>query len=126
MNPCQLIEIACTGLFSVVTLVVLSPLLYAQTAKLEGLIKGRSGATLVLQTGHSPETIVLLDDATRVGQIEGVLKARRKDMSMAALVPGLAIQVEGTYNLQNQLKATSIKFKDNGSRACQGHRGWAT
>ncbi len=123
MNSCQLIEIACTGLFSVVTLVVLSPLLYAQTVKLEGLIKDRSGATLVLQTGDSPETIVLLDDSTRVGQIEGVLTAPRKDMSMAALVPGLAIQVEGTYNLQNQLKATSIKFKDNRFRACQGHRG---
>ena len=34
-------------------------------------------------------------------------------MSMAALVPGLAVQVEGTYNAQNQLVATSVKFKGN-------------
>jgi OOP family OmpA-OmpF porin len=113
MNRCQLVKIARTGLLSLVPLVALSPVLCAQTAKLEGLIKGRSGATLVLQTGDSPKTIVLLDDSTRVAQIEGVFKARRKDMSMAALIPGLAIQVEGTYNEQNQLMATSIKFKGN-------------
>ena len=32
-------------------------------------------------------------------------------MSMAALIPGLAVQVEGTYNADNQLVATSVKFK---------------
>jgi len=111
MNACQVIEIACTGLFSLVTLVVLSPLLYAQTARLEGLIKGRSGATVVLQTADSSSIIVLMDESTRVAQIEGVLKARWKNMSMAALIPGLVIQVEGTYVGQNRVKATSIKFK---------------
>jgi hypothetical protein len=30
---------------------------------------------------------------------------------MAALIPGLTVQVEGTYNAQNQLVATSVKFK---------------
>jgi outer membrane protein OmpA-like peptidoglycan-associated protein len=32
-------------------------------------------------------------------------------MSMAALIPGLAVQVEGSYNAENQLVANSIKFK---------------
>lgn len=34
-------------------------------------------------------------------------------MSMAALVPGLAIKVEGTYNSDNQLVAKSVSFKGN-------------
>jgi len=34
-------------------------------------------------------------------------------MSMAALIPGLPIQVEGAYNAQNQMVASKIRFKDN-------------
>src|SRR5256885_645321 len=43
----------------------------------------------------------------------GMFKARRKEMSMAALIPGLAVKVEGTYNDQNQLVAKSVSFKGN-------------
>jgi OmpA-OmpF porin, OOP family len=45
--------------------------------------------------------------------VQGVLKARRKAMSMAALIPGLAVKVEGTYNDENQLVAKSVSFKGN-------------
>ena len=34
-------------------------------------------------------------------------------MSMAALIPGLPVKVEGNYNDQNQLLATSVLFKGN-------------
>jgi outer membrane protein OmpA-like peptidoglycan-associated protein len=34
-------------------------------------------------------------------------------MSMAALVPGLAVKVEGAYNTENQLVAKSVSFKGN-------------
>ena len=81
----------------------------AQTVKTQGLIKGRSGATLILQTPEETVT-VLLTDSTQCGQVQGLLKARKKDMSMAALIPGLAVQVEGTYDAQNQLVAKSVKF----------------
>jgi OOP family OmpA-OmpF porin len=91
----------------------LSTALSAETVKVEGLIKGRSGDTMILQTSDSPKLIVLLTDSTEVAQIQGVLKARRKEMSMAALIPGLAVRVEGTYNDQNQLVAKSVKFKGN-------------
>ncbi|HTY62337.1 MAG TPA: OmpA family protein [Acidobacteriota bacterium] len=84
----------------------------AQT-KLEGVIKGRNGAQIILQTADSPKVIVLLTDSTDVGQFEGALKARTKRMSMAALIPGLPIKVEGTYNAENQLVATKIRFKGN-------------
>ena len=55
--------------------------------------------------------IVMLTDSTDVGQKEGLLKARSKQMSMAALIPGLAVSVEGDYNNQNVLVASKIRFK---------------
>jgi len=45
--------------------------------------------------------------------VEGLLKARRKDMSMAALIPGLKVKVKGTNNDQHQLVADSVAFKGN-------------
>jgi outer membrane protein OmpA-like peptidoglycan-associated protein len=84
----------------------------AQT-KVEGVIKGRSGDTLFVQTSDSPKVIVLLTESTDVGQLQGALKARNKKMSMAALIPGLPIRVEGSYDAQNQLVAKTIRFKGN-------------
>lgn len=83
----------------------------AQNVKVDGLIKARSGDTMILQTSDSPKLVVLLTDNTQVNQVQGVFKARRKDMSMAALIPGLAVKVEGAYNDQNQLEAKSVSFK---------------
>jgi outer membrane protein OmpA-like peptidoglycan-associated protein len=88
-------------------------ILAAQTVTIQGVIKARSGATVVVQTADSPELVVLLTDRTQVGQVQGVFKARRKEMSMAALIPGLQIQVEGIYDAQRQLTAKLIKFKGN-------------
>ena len=96
---------------SLVVLPLVGTVAFAQNVKVQGLIKGRSGATMILQTSDSPKLVVLLTDDTKVGQVQGVLKARRKEMSMAALIPGLAVQVEGTYNDQNQLVAKSVSFK---------------
>lgn len=93
--------------------VLLSTVALAQTVKVEGVIKGRSGSQIFLQTADSPKVVVLLEDSTDVAQVQGAFKARNKKMSMAALVPGLPIQVEGTYNDQQQLVASKVRFKGN-------------
>jgi OOP family OmpA-OmpF porin len=85
----------------------------AQTAKVRGLITRRSGDTMTVQTSDASKLVVELTDTTEVAQIQGVFKARRKQMSMTALIPGLQVQVEGSYNTQNQLVASSVKFKGN-------------
>jgi OmpA-OmpF porin, OOP family len=92
---------------------LLSTMALAQSVKVEGLIKARNGETMVLQTSDAPNLPVLLTDSTQVGQVQGMFKARRKEMSMAALIPGLEVKVEGTYNDQNQLVAKSVSFKGN-------------
>ena len=81
-----------------------------QAIKVQGQIKSRSGATMVLHTTTSPNFTVILTDSTQVGQKKGAFKARRKQMSMAALIPGLTVDVEGTYDSNNQLVARSVSF----------------
>lgn len=95
------------------TLVALSgTIAFAQT-KLQGTIKGRRGAEIILQTADSSSVIVLLTDSTDVGQLQGMFKARNKKMSMAALIPGLPVTVEGAYDDKHQLVAKTIRFKGN-------------
>jgi outer membrane protein OmpA-like peptidoglycan-associated protein len=84
----------------------------AQT-KIEGVITGRSGSKIFLQTKDSAKVVVLLTDGTDVAQVQGLLKARKKEMSMAALIPGLPISVEGVYDADNQLLAKTVRFKGN-------------
>lgn len=93
--------------------VLLSTVALAQSTKVQGIIKARNGDTMILQTSEAPNIPVLLTDNTQVGQVQGMFKARRKEMSMAALIPGLAVKVEGTYNDQKQLVAKSVSFKGN-------------
>ena len=107
------IAIAIVATFSLATLLLLCSAAEAQSSKAQGLITGRNGDTMTLQTSDASNLVVVLTDDTQVAQIEGLFKARRKQMSMAALIPGLQVQVEGSYNTKNQLVASSIKFKGN-------------
>lgn len=111
MNRSRFIAIVLIVASSVATLLLLSSAVTAQTVKVEGLINGRSGDTMTLQTSESPKLVVELTDDTQVAQVQGVFKARRKEMSMAALTPGLKVKVEGTYDSQNRLVATKVTFK---------------
>jgi outer membrane protein OmpA-like peptidoglycan-associated protein len=95
------------------TLLLFCDVMSAQTAKISGLITGRNAANMTVQTSSEPKVVVVLTDTTQVAQIQGVFKARRKQMSMTALIPGLQVQVEGSYNAQNELVASSVKFKGN-------------
>src|SRR5205814_5978684 len=113
MTQFNLPRIAYATAVSLIGLASLSTTVTAQSVKAEGLIKARNGETMTVQTSESPNLVVLLTDDTEVGQVQGVLKARRKEMSMAALIPGLAVKVEGTYNNDNQLVAKSVSFKGN-------------
>ena len=90
---------------------VLASLLAAENVKIEGLIVGRSGDEIIVKFGSGAELAFQLTDNTQVSQIGGLFNARRKQMAMAALIPGLKVKVEGVYNEQRQVLATKINFK---------------
>jgi outer membrane protein OmpA-like peptidoglycan-associated protein len=82
----------------------------AQSAQVQGIINGRSGATMTVQTQDMGNVVVVLNDFTSVEDVSGLFHARRKQMGLTVLEPGLQVQVQGNYNAQNQLVATTIKF----------------
>jgi len=112
MNRFTLRNARCIATLALISTLVPLTLAAQQTVKVEGLIKGRSGELVILQTRDNPDLIVELTDGTDVGQVQGVLKARNKKMSMACLIPGLAIKVEGNYH-DSRLIAQTVRFKGN-------------
>jgi len=83
----------------------------------QGVITGRSGATMTLQTQDGSKLVVLLTASTDVAEVEGLFKGRKKEMAMTSLIPGLPVQVTGSTNDQGQLVADSVKFKGNDLKA---------
>ena len=89
----------------------------SQGQNVQGVINGRSGATMTIQTTDTPKLVVLLTPTTEVDEVQGVFKGRKKQMAMTCLIPGLPVQVQGTTNDQGQLVADSVKFKGNDLKA---------
>jgi outer membrane protein OmpA-like peptidoglycan-associated protein len=80
----------------------------AQNNEEKGVINGRSGATMTVQTQDSGKVTVLLTPDTQVIEPEGIF--RKKHLNMTALVPGLQVDVKGNVNAQNQLVADTVSF----------------
>src|ERR1035438_8400161 len=99
------------AMVTLATLVLLGSMALAQSATLQGIIDGRRGATMTVKSADGSNVVVLLSDNTDVQEVEGGLHMRKKSMGLTALVPGLPVEVKGSYNAQNQLAADSIKFK---------------
>jgi OmpA-OmpF porin, OOP family len=93
-----------------VLVVLLRTATLAEDTKVEGVIVGRSGSEIIVEYMQGAELAFLLNDSTKVSQTGGLFKARRTDKSMAALIPGLKVKVEGEYNQDRKLIAKSVKF----------------
>lgn len=109
MKSIKVNHIAFVTILSLATLFLLCAPVAAQSTQIKGVINGRNGATMSVQTDSGNATVVLTD-STQVEDVEGLFHARRKEMGLAALVPGLAVQVQGSYNAQNQVVADTVKF----------------
>src|SRR5271170_5181804 len=99
---------ACCGLATLCAVLAFYALAAAQNDQEKGVINGRSGATMTIQTQDSGNVTVLLTPDTQVEETEGLF--RKKHLSMAALVPGLSVDVKGYVNDKNQLVAGTVTF----------------
>ena len=89
----------------------------AQNDQVKGVINGRSGATMsVLSQGGESITVVLTPD-TQVLEPEGLF--RKKHLTMAALVPGLAVEAKGAFNDKHQLVANQVSFHGGDLKTAQ-------
>jgi OOP family OmpA-OmpF porin len=109
MKRSRIVSIAFIASLSLAALVLTCNVVAAQN--IQGVINGRSGSTMTLQTQDSGNVVVILTPATEVDEVEGLFRARKKEMAITALIPGLPVQVQGSYNAQNQLVANVVKFK---------------
>jgi len=119
MRETKIGNIAFAAIVSLAALLLLCSTALAQSAQLQGVIDGRSGATMTVKSQDSGTVVVLLTDSTQVEEVEGGFHMRKKQMGMTALVPGLPVQVKGSYNAQNQLVADSVKFKGSELQTAQ-------
>jgi outer membrane protein OmpA-like peptidoglycan-associated protein len=90
-----------------------------EKVKINGLITGRNGDTLTVRTLASGNVVVVLTDDTKVQQPKGLLKVRKADMGVTALVPGLKIAVEGIGDTQSRVVANSITFSKDDLRQAE-------
>jgi OmpA-OmpF porin, OOP family len=97
------------GLLAVCLVALLSANAQGDKTKVKGLITARTGETIVLKTTDGTTVTVILDDDTKVQQPKG-LGVRKKQMSAAALIPGLKVSVDGTSQDATHVLAKSITF----------------
>ncbi len=109
MKKMRLAKVTLLAITSLAAVLVLCSVAAAQN-KIQGVINGRSGATMTVQTPDMGNVVVLLNDGTQVEDVSGLFHARRKQMGVTVLAPGLQVQVQGSYNAQNQLVADTVTF----------------
>jgi outer membrane protein OmpA-like peptidoglycan-associated protein len=102
---------------SLAALALLTGVAAAQSSQLNGVINGRSGASMTVQTQDAGKVVVILTPSTQALEPEGVF--RKKHLSMTALVPGLSVEVKGSYNAQNQLVADTVVFHGSDLKTAQ-------
>lgn len=115
MNKKRTTEIAIFVTLTLATLMLAATVAGAQS--IQGVINGRSGATMTVQTQDAGNVVVVLNDYTQVEDVSGLFHARKKQMGLTVLVPGLQVQVDGNYNAQNQLVANTVKFNGKNLQA---------
>jgi OmpA-OmpF porin, OOP family len=120
MKTTRIPRIAFFAAPSLTAILLLCGFAFAQSTEVQGVIDGRSGATMTVKSQESgSDVVVLLTDSTQVEEVEGGLHMRKKQMGMTALVPGLPVQVKGSSNDQNQLVADTVKFKGSDLKTAQ-------
>jgi len=79
----------------------------AEKTKVKGMISSRAGETFTVKTAQGNVTVVLTD-STKTKDNKGLLGARTEKVSREMLIPGLKVDVDGTYDNRGQFVATGV------------------
>jgi outer membrane protein OmpA-like peptidoglycan-associated protein len=83
---------------------------WGQKTTVKGLITGRNGENMIVKTQDGNTVTITLTDNTKIEAMKGMFGARRSDLGMTALIPGLPVEVEGEQS-GSQLVAKTVKFR---------------
>jgi len=75
--------------------------------EVKGMIKARTGETLIVNSGGQDVTVVLTDSTTTRDK-RGLFGLDRQHLSSVVLIPGLKIEVEGTTDDHGRIVAKTI------------------
>jgi len=78
-----------------------------EKAKVKGMIRTRTGETLIVKTPNGDTTVVLTDDTTTKDD-KGLFGLDKEIFSNAVLIPGLKVKVDGTSDDQGRVVAKTI------------------
>jgi len=104
------VSLVCAALLAFLAIGVAYGVTAGEKVKTSGLITGRTGEDLTVKTSDEGNLTVVLTDDTKIEQPKGLLKIRKSEMGVTALVPGLSIQLEGVGDPNGRVTATKIKF----------------
>lgn len=110
MNRTFRVFVACAVFLCALTVSVAFGVANGEKVKTSGLIIARNGENLTLRTTNMGDLTVVLTEQTKVQIPKGLLKVRKENMAVTALIPGLSIRLEGIGGAENRVVATSIKF----------------
>jgi len=105
-------SIACAALLLCLTVGLSFAISDGEKAKVSGVITGRTGETLTVNSPESGKVIIVLNDDTKVQQPKG-LGLRKKQMSATVLIPGLKVSVDGVGDAQSRVVAKTINFSSD-------------
>jgi OmpA-OmpF porin, OOP family len=114
MQSCSLLKRAVIALAAIL---VLGAGASAYADDFKGLIVGRTGDAIILKTADQNKLTITLTDNTKVLQPKGI-GIRKKNMSAAALIPGLRVSVTGHFE-SNNLIADKITFSKDDLQTAQ-------
>lgn len=103
-------SLACAALAAFIAVGLSFGVTNGEKVKTSGLITGRTGEDLTVKTTDMGNIVVVLTDDTKIEQPKGLLKIRKNEMGVTALVPGLSIQLEGIGDAGGRVTASKIKF----------------
>lgn len=78
-----------------------------EKAKVKGMIRTRTGETLIVKTPDGDKTVVLTDDTTTKDD-KGLFGLDKEIFSNSVLIPGLKVKVDGTSDDQGRVVAKTI------------------
>jgi OOP family OmpA-OmpF porin len=104
-------SIGCAALLFCLTVGLAYGVSNGERTKVNGVITGRTGETLTVNS-EGTSVVVVLNDDTKVQQPKG-LGLRKKQMSATVLIPGLKVSVDGVGDAQSRVVAKSINFSSD-------------
>jgi len=104
-------SIGCAALLFCLTVGLAYGVSNGEKTKVNGVITGRTGETLTVNS-EGTSVVVVLNDDTKVQQPKG-LGLRKKQMSATVLIPGLKVSVDGVGDAQSRVVAKSINFSSD-------------